>query len=72
MFKNQIVHVIGDGRSTSIWFDAWHPIGPLCHLISKREIYAARLDINMKVSDISVDGMWMWPLDLWYKYGNVL
>ncbi|KAJ9535399.1 hypothetical protein OSB04_un001489 [Centaurea solstitialis] len=71
-FRFQLVHKIGDGKSTSLWFDNWHPSGPLCYLISKRELYEARVDLNLKVSDIVCDGNWLWPIDVWCKYGHIL
>ncbi|KAJ9535280.1 hypothetical protein OSB04_un001622 [Centaurea solstitialis] len=72
MFREQFVHVLGDGKRTSLWFDAWHPAGPLCNFISKRDIYAARLSLDLRVCDMVVDGLWVWPLEIWIKYGNIL
>ncbi|KAJ9561158.1 hypothetical protein OSB04_006318 [Centaurea solstitialis] len=72
LFRNQIVHVIGDGKDTSLWFDSWHPVGPLSQFISKREIYMARMDLDLKVCDVVSDGSWLWPVEVWYKHGNIL
>ncbi|KAJ9560832.1 hypothetical protein OSB04_005992 [Centaurea solstitialis] len=72
MFREQFVHVLGVGRRTSVWFDNWHPAGPLCNFISKRDIYAARLSLDLRVCDMVVDGLWVWPIEIWIKYGNIL
>ncbi|XP_024964019.1 uncharacterized protein LOC112504316 [Cynara cardunculus var. scolymus] len=30
------------------------------------------MQLNLKVSDIVVDGLWLWPPEIWCKYGYVL
>ncbi|KAJ9553884.1 LOW QUALITY PROTEIN: hypothetical protein OSB04_017929 [Centaurea solstitialis] len=72
MYRHQIWHVLGDGRSTFLWTDNWHSIGPLYSLFSKRDVYMAGLDWNMKVCDLVVDGLWMWPPNIWSKAGHLL
>ncbi|KAK9050851.1 hypothetical protein SSX86_030178 [Deinandra increscens subsp. villosa] len=52
---------LGDGSKTSVWFDLWHPLSPLCFFISPREINRAGLSLSLKVSDIIVEGNWAWP-----------
>ncbi|GJY83709.1 hypothetical protein Tco_0497085 [Tanacetum coccineum] len=34
---------IGNGKSTSVWYDKWHSMGPLCIVVTKRDVYAARM-----------------------------
>ncbi|KAJ9535397.1 hypothetical protein OSB04_un001487 [Centaurea solstitialis] len=70
-FRSNLVHSIGDGTSTFLWFDNWHPLGPLCHFISKRDLYEAKVDVTMKVRDVVCDGFWLWPVDLWNKFSNI-
>ncbi|KAJ9535522.1 hypothetical protein OSB04_un001343 [Centaurea solstitialis] len=71
-FRDHLVHMLGDGRSTFLWSDNWHLAGPLCKFITRREVYMAGLDWNMKVADLVVDGLWMWPPFVWRKIGLVL
>ncbi|KAJ9535293.1 hypothetical protein OSB04_un001605 [Centaurea solstitialis] len=71
-YRNQICHILGDGRTTYLWSDNWHSSGPLSSFVTKRDVYMAGLEWNMKVCDIVVDGIWMWPPNIWSKAGHVL
>nr|GEU49423.1 hypothetical protein [Tanacetum cinerariifolium] len=46
----------------------WCMDGPLCSLISRRDIYDARLDDNAKVSDMISNNQWNWPIGWKEKY----
>ncbi|GKA24834.1 putative reverse transcriptase domain, reverse transcriptase zinc-binding domain protein, partial [Tanacetum coccineum] len=59
---------IGDGSQTSLWFDRWCDIGPLCYMISTRDMYRAGLTPLSKVKDIIYNGSWNWPVVLIEKY----
>ncbi|PWA41355.1 reverse transcriptase zinc-binding domain-containing protein [Artemisia annua] len=48
-----------------MWYDNWSEMGPLIQYITYRDIYDARLPLNIKVSDIMQNGKWKWPQD-WY------
>lgn len=52
---------VGDGSSTSLWFDSWLPRGPICLSVSERVIYDSGLGADATVSDILSPG-WSWPL----------
>nr|GEV17300.1 hypothetical protein [Tanacetum cinerariifolium] len=56
--KSKIIHVLGNGRNTSMWYDKWHPQGPLCAMISRRARYEAGLSKSINVSDMIEDGNW--------------
>ncbi|XP_021986327.1 uncharacterized protein LOC110882671 [Helianthus annuus] len=56
-----IVSKIGNGHTTSAWFDRWAQIGPLCHIVSARRLHNAGFNLDSKVSDIVNDGDWGWP-----------
>nr|GEU71783.1 RNA-directed DNA polymerase, eukaryota, reverse transcriptase zinc-binding domain protein [Tanacetum cinerariifolium] len=34
---------IGNGKSTSVWYDNLHSMGPLCSVVTKRDVYDARM-----------------------------
>lgn len=70
--RGHIVSIIGDGKTTSLWFDNWHPLGPLCNIVSRKDIVSSGLKFKSVVSDVFIDGVWMWPMDLFLKYGSVL
>lgn len=67
--REHIVSRLGDGASTSIWYDNWHPIGPLCNFISRRNIYEAGLGFDCKVSSMVDNGMWLWPEEWRNRFG---
>ncbi|GKA14637.1 RNA-directed DNA polymerase, eukaryota, reverse transcriptase zinc-binding domain protein [Tanacetum coccineum] len=50
--KPHIFHNIGNGKSTSVWYDKWHQLGPLSNIITRREIYDARFKDNDCVFDM--------------------
>ncbi|CAI9259916.1 unnamed protein product [Lactuca saligna] len=52
---------IGNGKGTSMWYDNWHQLGPLCYVLSPREITNAGYNIRDKVGDVIVDENWNWP-----------
>ncbi|GJU94037.1 hypothetical protein Tco_1318793 [Tanacetum coccineum] len=54
--RNFIWKVIGNGASTSLWYDKWTDLDPLATRISPRDIHNAGLSFQSKVSDIVVQG----------------
>ncbi|GJU32945.1 hypothetical protein Tco_1176534 [Tanacetum coccineum] len=61
---------IGNGSSTSIWFDKWCHEGPLASRVSPRDIHRAGLTLYSHVGDIIRDGDWD-RVSIW-DYSNVL
>ncbi|GJU35720.1 RNA-directed DNA polymerase, eukaryota, reverse transcriptase zinc-binding domain protein, partial [Tanacetum coccineum] len=59
--RRHIVHRIGDGLSTSLWYDSWHAICPLSDFISKRKIYYSGLSLDCNVANVIENGKWKWP-----------
>ncbi|PWA40519.1 RNA-directed DNA polymerase, eukaryota, Reverse transcriptase zinc-binding domain protein [Artemisia annua] len=60
-----------NGRTVSMWFDNWSSIGPLHQYITYRDLYDARLDVDLKVSEMVRDNNWVWPSE-WYRKFNVV
>ena len=54
-------HKIGNGYGTYLWFDNWHPLGPLWDKFGPRIIYDSAIPLHAKVKDIIVAGEWQWP-----------
>ncbi|GJX24645.1 reverse transcriptase zinc-binding domain-containing protein [Tanacetum coccineum] len=63
---------IGDGVTTSLWFDNWSSLGPLADFIPSRDRYTAGLTASSTVSDVFHNGVWNWPNYLVSKYDQLL
>ncbi|KAI9156980.1 hypothetical protein LWI28_015025 [Acer negundo] len=55
-------HIIGSGLNTSLWFDNWHPDGPIYSKWSSCVIYDSGLSTNAKVNSIVLGDIWRWPV----------
>lgn len=60
-FRRFIIHRLGDGRDTSLWFDNWCNLGPLSNIFSSREMANLELSRDLKVADLMVNDSWAWP-----------
>ena len=61
--RDSFFYRIGNGENTFMWFDNWHKLGPLCYVLSPREISNAGYNIKDKVSEVIVNDNWNWPAD---------
>lgn len=59
---------IGDGRSTSVWYDPWCNNESLSKYITRRDIYDARLNGYESIADMIKEGEWDWPDEWSYKF----
>ncbi|GJV41814.1 RNA-directed DNA polymerase, eukaryota, reverse transcriptase zinc-binding domain protein [Tanacetum coccineum] len=50
--RNHVWYEIGNGRKISVWYDKWCTDGPLSIVISREDMYDARLDDDAKVADM--------------------
>ncbi|XP_024171665.1 uncharacterized protein LOC112177615 [Rosa chinensis] len=57
-----IKHNIGDGKSTYIWHDHWHSLGPLLHRLGPDAIINSGIPSNALVSSFVMGVSWCWPL----------
>nr|GEV94593.1 hypothetical protein [Tanacetum cinerariifolium] len=53
---------IGNGKSTSLWYDRWCSLSPLSNLLSPRDIHREGYFLNTCVADIITNRSWNWPL----------
>ncbi|XP_022014523.1 uncharacterized protein LOC110914019 [Helianthus annuus] len=61
IIRNYIWTSLGDGRSTSAWYDTWGALGPLGTFLSPRTITNAGFRLDSSVADINIEGVWQWP-----------
>ncbi|KAJ0954856.1 putative RNA-directed DNA polymerase [Helianthus annuus] len=62
------VKSLGNGAGTSVWFDMWCPLSPICKFISMRDINRAGLSSGCTVDQITRNGDWNWPEEWRQKY----
>ncbi|GJV59378.1 RNA-directed DNA polymerase, eukaryota, reverse transcriptase zinc-binding domain protein [Tanacetum coccineum] len=63
---------IGNGKGCSIWYDKWHPNGPLSKLINNGMIDQAGLNLKASVSDLINNNKWCWPQEWNSRFDEVL
>ncbi|KAI8563134.1 hypothetical protein RHMOL_Rhmol03G0089200 [Rhododendron molle] len=56
-----VKHTIGNGKSTFLWLDNWHPKGPLYKLFDDRTVSRLGSSLYDKVNSVIENGAWHWP-----------
>ncbi|KAJ0434648.1 putative RNA-directed DNA polymerase [Helianthus annuus] len=69
--REYIWTLVGDGTDTKIWFDKWHEVCPIISIVTPRLIANAGFNLNSKLADVCVNGVWRWPSD-WFNRFPVL
>ncbi|GJS48129.1 retrotransposon protein, putative, ty1-copia subclass [Tanacetum coccineum] len=63
---------IGNGLSTSMWYDMWCSQSPLDRFLTPRDITREGFSIQSKVADLMTNGTWNWPLSWLAKAPNLM
>lgn len=63
---------LGNGNSTSAWFDTWANINPLNTFMSCHDIYSERFYKSSRVSKMIGQNGWLWPNFWLTKYNELL
>lgn len=67
-----IKYKIGDGNSTSLWYDNWHPSGPLVGKYGNRIVYDSGLTDDAKVSTIlHASNHWNFPITQTWELNEI-
>ncbi|GJX56334.1 probable L-cysteine desulfhydrase, chloroplastic [Tanacetum coccineum] len=69
--RRHIEHKIGNGENTSIWVDKWCESGPLCQIITNRDIYDGRFNLKASLADMITNGQWIWNDERQEKFPNI-
>lgn len=56
-----VQYKIGNGRSTFLWLDFWHPLGPLYGRFGNEVVYNLGRSLLSRVTSIIHKGDWRWP-----------
>nr|GEW26937.1 hypothetical protein [Tanacetum cinerariifolium] len=68
LIREFVWYRIGDGLKASAWFDSWCHLKPISRIVSSRDIYRAGYDLDTKVNELIVNGLWGWPNEWFSKY----
>ncbi|XP_071715241.1 uncharacterized mitochondrial protein AtMg00310-like [Rutidosis leptorrhynchoides] len=66
VIKEFFFHQVGNGNTTSAWFDNWCKLGRLDKIIDSNDIHD--MGLNKKVTELSSGSNWLWPSSWYSKY----
>lgn len=70
-FRRHIKTIIGNGEQAFMWFDYWHPSGPLHPLYGGNIVYDSASSLKAKVSDFIHHLEWRWPSTVTWELNEV-
>ncbi|XP_071708112.1 uncharacterized protein [Rutidosis leptorrhynchoides] len=68
VIRDYFVHIIGNGKDASAWYDSRLPIGLLIKIISARDIFSEGFTLKSKVADLICNHKWKWSRSWETKY----
>ncbi|GJV73947.1 hypothetical protein Tco_1493942 [Tanacetum coccineum] len=71
LIMSNVICRIGNGNNTSIWYDNSSSIGPLYEILNHRDLYDARLKVDLKVCDMLCNEEWKWPSEWYEKFHTI-
>ncbi|KAL5801025.1 hypothetical protein ACOSQ3_032657 [Xanthoceras sorbifolium] len=63
---------VGNGEDISLWFDYWHPLGPLVGVFGRRIIYDSGFGLHARVADVIQGRDWAWPRSLTGNWMDII
>ncbi|KAI8529925.1 hypothetical protein RHMOL_Rhmol11G0013000 [Rhododendron molle] len=71
MVHPYFLSVLGDGLSTSLWYDNWHPLGPLIPKFGPRIALDSGLPKDATVSRILQNSNWTFPITQTFELNEI-
>lgn len=62
--RSHVKKIVGNGKTTSMWYDNWSVMGPFNRIVHNKDLYEARMNLNDSVVDLINNEEWLWP-DEW-------
>ncbi len=71
LVQPHIITSIVNGHSTSLWFDNWHPLGPLVVKFGTRIMYDAGLPQDTSIGAILHHSRWTFPITQTWELNEI-
>ncbi|XP_058219469.1 uncharacterized protein LOC131330020 [Rhododendron vialii] len=66
-----ILSILGNGQSTSLWYDNWHPLSPLMNKFGTRIAYDSGISKDATMSHIILNSNWAFPITQTWELNEV-
>ena len=70
-FRMQIKTCIGNGSQAFMWFDFWHPNGPLHNRYGDNIVYDSASNLKAKVYEFTHQLEWRWPSRVTWELNEI-